>query len=500
MLQILALVAGLAVARPAPDPPAAKPTPQSQPAPPQRLLARGLHPCEPPGAAPGAGALCGSFPVWENRATKQGRKIDLKLVVLPASGPSPAPDPLFYFMGGPGYAATEAASDLGDFLGGIRRERDLVFIDQRGMGGSNPLSCKVPGSDDDLQGFLRDLLPPAAVRACAQELAAKADLSQYSTAIAMEDIDEVRERLGYERINLFGGSYGTGAAEVYLRQHPEHVRSALLLGVMILDAKMPLFIARKAQDALDKLFDDCASDVACRAAFPDPRGDLAKALAQLDRGPVRQTIAHPKTGKEVTLALARGPFTTALRSMQYTAGKSISIPLYLHLAAQGDFRPMIREALRYFDDPGWYVGAYQAIVCPEDVDRIDRKEIAAQIRDTFLGDDRIRQQVESCEGWPRAQLPPGFFEPLRSTAPILLITGWLDPATPPEWAAEVQKTLPNSRNVLIRDAAHGPGGLQHVDCLEKMMTDFFHDGTPFTLDTTCVREMKRPPFALKLEG
>lgn len=477
-------------------PPAAPPAPA--PPPPPRLARLGFAPCELQGLE-GGGGLCGSVTVWENRATRQGRKIDLKVAIVPSTSATPAPDPVFYVTGGPGYSAADQAGDLGSFLGALRGERDLVFVDQRGMGGSNPLRCPNPGSADDPQGFLRDLFPLDVLRRCATDLAARADLTQYTTAIAMDDLDEVRDRLGYERINLIGTSYGTRAVQAYLRQYPAHVRSAILAGVMIIDARMPLYLARKTQESLDKLFDDCGIDPACRAAFPDPRGDLARALARFDRGAVRQKVRLPEGGREVELALPRGAFTTTLRSLQYSPGASARIPYLLHQAAAGDFAEITLRAVQYFDDRDWFLGAYQSIVCAEDVARIDPAEIPAQIAGTYQGEDRIRQQIASCEFWPKATLPPGFFEPLRSDAPILLITGWLDPATPPEWAAEVRKTLPNSLGVVIREGAHGPGGLTEIGCWGKLMIDFVRNGTPYGLDTSCVAGMKRPPFALEAQ-
>jgi pimeloyl-ACP methyl ester carboxylesterase len=470
---------------------------QEAPAAPPRTIHQKLKPCKVEGLQ--EEVLCGTMPVWENRTTRSGRKIDLYMVVLPAQSANPAPDPVFYINGGPGYGSTGAAADMVQFLGEIRKQRDIVLVDQRGTGKSHPLHCDLPGGEEDLQNYMRTLFPMATLRACEPKLAAQADLTQYTTPIAMDDLDEVRAWLGYERINVFGGSYGTRAAEAYMRQHPEHVRSAVLAGVMIMDAKMPLYHARKAQESIDKLFDDCAADESCRTVFPDLRGDLAKVIARLDQGPVKQTIQHPKTGKSVELSIPRGAFTTTLRAMQYSPFLSIRIPLYVHMAAQGDYGPMMRMTILDRTDPGWDIGMYLSITCAEDVARIDPKEVPALVADTYQGDDRIRDQVEACSFWPRARVSEDFFKPLDSAAPALLLTGWLDPATPPEWAAEVARHLPNSLNVVIRDGAHSPGGLAHIECYPKLIADFIANGTPFGLDTSCVKEMKRPPFLTKDE-
>jgi pimeloyl-ACP methyl ester carboxylesterase len=462
-----------------------------------RPLHQKLKPCKVNGIQ--EEVLCGSMPVWENRTTKSGRKIDLYMVVLPAQSPNPAPDPVFYLSGGPGYGSAGGAAGMAEFLAEIRKQRDIVLVDQRGIGKSHPLHCDLPGGANDLQSYMRTLFPMETLRACEPKLAAEADLTQYTTQIAMDDLDDVRAWLGYQRINVFGGSYGTRAAQAYMRQHPDRVRSALLMGVMIMDGRMPFYHARKAQESIDKLFDDCAAEESCRTAFPDPRGDLKKVVARLAQGPVKQTIKDPKTGKPVPLSIPAGAFTTTLRAMQYSPFLAVRIPLYVHLAAQGDYGPMMLMTVLDRTDPDWNIGAYLSITCAEDVARIDPKEVAAMVADTYQGDDRIRDQVEACSFWPRARVPEGFFKPLESIAPTLILTGWLDPATPPEWAAEVSRHLPNSLNVVIRDAAHGSGGLAHGECYPKLISDFIANGTPFGLDTSCIKDMKRPPFLTKDE-
>src|SRR5215217_3734458 len=440
-----------------------------------RPLHQKLKPCKVEGIQ--EEVLCGTLSVWENRTTKSGRKIDLYMVVLPAQSPNPAPDPVFYLSGGPGYGSAGAAAGMAQFLAEIRKQRDIVLVDQRGIGKSHPLHCDLPGGESDLQGYMRSLFPMDTLRACEPKLAAQADLTQYTTAIAMDDLDDVRAWLGYERINVFGGSYGTRAAQVYVRQHPDHVRSALLMGVMIMDGRMPFYHARKAQESIDKLFDDCAAEESCRTAFPDLRGDLKKVVARLAQGPVKQTIKDPKTGKPVSLSIPAGAFTTTLRAMQYSPFLAVRIPLYVHLAAQGDYGPLMLMTVLDRTDPNWDIGAYLSITCAEDVARIDPKQVAAMVAGTYQGDDRIRDQVEACSFWPHARVPEDFFKPLESLAPTLLLTGWLDPATPPEWAAEVSRRLPNSLNVVIRDAAHGPGGLAHIECYTKLIGDFIANGT-----------------------
>src|SRR5580693_5750495 len=238
---------------------------QSPPAPPSPRVE--LSSCRLAGVADDA--RCGVVEVFEDRAARSGRKIGIHLAVLPAKGPRREPDPIVVIPGGPGQDAVASARIFADLFAPARATRDLVLIDQRGTGASNPLNCKLPGSNEDPQGYLGDLIPLDAVRRCLQTL--PADPALYTTPIAMEDLDEVRQALGYDRINLYGASYGTRAALVYMRAHPEHVRSAMLSGLVPTDMKIPLYQARDAQRAMDLLLDDCEADPACSRAFPGIR-------------------------------------------------------------------------------------------------------------------------------------------------------------------------------------------------------------------------------------
>jgi pimeloyl-ACP methyl ester carboxylesterase len=251
-----------------------------------------LTPCGSPNDS--AQALCGQYEVFENRAAQAGRKIKLNLVVLPALAAQPAPDPVFFLAGGPGQgAAGSARSGGGSLAQQLRLERDLVFVDQRGTGQSQQLDCNLYGADQEAQSYFNDLFPVDKVRDCRQELEKSADLKLYTTPVAMDDLDEVRAALGYAQINLYGASYGTLAALQYLRQHPAQVRSLTLAGVATPETKMPLHFAKGAQEAMEKLIADCATDETCRAAFPQFKTELAAVLARLDKGAVSFAMRHP---------------------------------------------------------------------------------------------------------------------------------------------------------------------------------------------------------------
>ncbi len=158
-----------------------------------------LKPCK---AADGLGdAYCGTLDVFEDRAAKSGRKIPLRIVLPPALKQTHAPDPLFFLAGGPGQGAAQLARDLQDPYRQVETDRDIVLVDQRGTGKSNPLECK-PGKDSDSDDEDADddsAIMLKRLSACADSLKSKADLTKYITPIAMDDLDDVRQYLGFIR-------------------------------------------------------------------------------------------------------------------------------------------------------------------------------------------------------------------------------------------------------------------------------------------------------------
>lgn len=459
-----------------------------------------MQPCEMPGASEGKKekALCGSHEVYENRRAMRGRKIALKIVTFPATGNDKQSDPLFYIPGGPGSSATEDAPYIAAELAKIRASRDLVFVDQRGTGGSNVLSCEFFKPDDPRSHF-GYYFPLDAVKKCRQQLEQKADLRLYTTTIAMDDLDEVRAGLGYDKINISGGSYGTRAALTYIKAHGAHVRAAILHGISPTNQTMPRDFPQHTERALNGVLTDCLADSACRAAFPNVRSDAKAALERLLRGHVTVTFKGEK-GENITVDLNRDLAAEAIRYMLYQAGAASRVPLFLHLAAKGDFAPLAEAAFNYRK---WIVatganGMYLSVTCAEDLPWIERGVGERNAENTFLGSYRLLQQRAACALWPQAKLAPGYAEPTRSNVPALILTGQWDPVTPPAYGDIAAKHLPNSLHVVVPYGGHGFSGLNGLECIDNLTQTFIERGTTSGLDTSCTRSIVRKGFALKL--
>jgi pimeloyl-ACP methyl ester carboxylesterase len=440
----------------------------------------------------GRDGRCGSLTVPENRTTRRGRTIDLNIVILPARSRTPAPNPIFFLAGGPGQAATAIAS-AGGFNPSLQEDRDLVFVDQRGTGASNPLECELPGTPADPQSYLGDVFETTVFEKCRDALGSHADVTQYTTADAADDLDDVRVALGYGRINLIGGSYGTRAALIYMRRHPDGVRAAVLNGVAPPSLLNPLYHARNAQMAIDAVFAECAGDRACNAAFPRLPEEFHAVLERLEKQPARASMTGSATGAPTTVMLSRYAFAETIRMMLYGVNGSRHVPLVVHQAFRGDFSEVVQRAMdQRRGNSALQHGLLLATTCAEDVARIREDEIAAATTGTFLGPDRVMHQRAVCAIWPKGHVDTADVAPVRSDAPVLLFSGTLDPVTPPIWAEDALRSLPNGRHIVV-PGAHGVGGM----CVGQIIGDFLAAGSAKDLRTSCTQGIRLPPFVTR---
>ncbi|PYI61878.1 MAG: alpha/beta hydrolase, partial [Verrucomicrobia bacterium] len=417
--------------------------------------------------------FCGKLTVFENRQTRTGRTIDLNIVVLPALDQNTKAEPVFDLAGGPGASSAERA----DFYAGpgkeYRHRHDVVCVDQRGTGKSNRLSIpreKTPSY------YLSEMFPVDYVKEMRHALEKRADLTKYTTSIAMDDLDDVRAWLGYDRINLFGASYGTQAALIYMRRHPEHVCSAILLGVAPTDLKVPLHHSESAARAMDLLLGECERDARCHAAFPQIRDDRNNVLAQLEKQPARVEYSPPGKAAPTPVEIQRGVFGEKIRTWMYDRDKAARIPLIVHRAAQGDFAPFLQQAIAPSIPDFVADGMYLSVTCAEDVPFINQEEAAKLTAGNPFGNYRVFQQTRACGMWPRGEIPSDFLEPVRSNAPVLIFSGNMDPVTPPKYGEQVARYLPNSKHVVIPQAGHGVDGLTDPGCIDRIAIEFLDKG------------------------
>ncbi len=442
-------------------------------------------------------ARCGRLPVPEDPDDPQGRKIFLSIAVVPAVATRAKPDPLFLIAGGPGQGSIEGYAPILGAFAGIRRERDLVLVDQRGTGGSNRLDCDMP--DDALEG---GEMPPAELAklaaACLPKLSGRPQF--YTTSVAVRDLDAVRAALGYETVNLFGGSYGTRVAQHYARRYPGRTRTVTLDGVVPPGLALVPMIAIESQKALDRAFARCAADASCNSRFPELPAQFAQLDAMLRRGPVAVTIPDPVTGEPRRIELTRAHLVTVARMLSYSPWTASLLPLVVHEAAtRGNLGPLAAQAEMAGEDLERMIamGMHNAVVCAEDAPHFADATDRAALDATFIGTRMVDGMAAICRAWPRGPVDADLSKPLDSAVPALLLSGEFDPATPAEYGAEAAKGFRNGLHVVVPGQGHGQ---TRLPCVQKLVRRFVDAGTVAGLDTACVKDIRPAPFFLSFSG
>jgi pimeloyl-ACP methyl ester carboxylesterase len=430
-------------------------------------------------------ARCGVLVVDENPNRPDAHRLPIHVAVVPAAGGQALPDPIVVLMGGPGEGAIDAASLYARWLEDLLQNRDLLLIDERGAGRSGALHCRLY-SRSAPQANLRDVFPADAVRACELRLRTHADLTQYGYSRFATDLERVRKALHYGPANLFAGSYGTRAAQVYMRDFPQSVRTAYLGSPVPLDVATPLAMAKTAQIALENMFDACRAEPACSEAFPNLRDDFRHVFAQLDAGSVRV----PVPGAASLAPLYGGRVAAWIRSKLYRPSSAAILPWVIHQASIGDFKPIVQGILAEANNSDLSFGLFFSITCSDDVPFLRENEILPESQQTFLGDYRVRQQQAACEHWPKAALPDNYRNPVRSSAPTLLLTGADDGGTPVWYTDRVMQGLSNSRKVIIS----GQGHTEWNACVSQLFQELVGSGSVERLGVPTCAPIPRPPF------
>lgn len=443
----------------------------------------------------GEEVLCGTYEVMENRRVRKGAKIRLNFIILPAWTLDPAPDPVFIFSGGPGQGSADTVEYFAWEYEKLRWERDIVLIDQRGTGQSNGLHCQRIGDPDSAQTYLQDMFPEDYVKNCRKELENKANLRHYDSTTAMQDIDDLRGALGYDQINIIGSSYGSYAGIVYMKYFPERVRSAFLTHTAMPSWTYSGTIAPNTEAALERLLEDCAADPDCAADYPFLRQQLDQILDQLKMSPAMVPIINPITGVPENVTFTYNNFIHGVRSMLYRTSASKWIPAFIHWAANGVFAPIAEYTADYLYGINNNImdGMYLCVTCTETIPYIDYAEARALAQGTFMGTYRLDQQKNACEWWVRGEHPADFHEMYPMNIPALIISGEIDPVTPPPHGEELAGYLPNSLHVIIPNAGHEFGTVWE-GCLDDIVAQFISQGSVDGLDASCVNQHVRPPF------
>jgi pimeloyl-ACP methyl ester carboxylesterase len=420
-----------------------------------------------------------------------GATLSLHVAVAPALRESARRDPLFLLAGGPGEAGSDLVPLLNASFRKVRATRDIVLIDQRGTGLSGKLDCP---SDEPNEETISEEKALADARDCIKSL--NKPYADYTTEAAARDIDLVRKKLGYAQINLWGGSYGSRLAQTYARLFPEHVRAMVLDGVAAPDQIVPAG-GRDAQAALDKLFQQCAENQPCARAFPALRSEFASIVAALNKAPLMLELPDPRTAEMRQVRMTSNRFLGTVHNILYSQADSRRLPFLIHSAYQNRWQPFIARsnvARDFAADAGPAMPLHLAVVCAEDYPRLTPALLAEDTRDSFLGKPQIERIGALCETMHVPAVP--WTTPGKIEAPVLLMSGALDPVTPPRRAEAAKQYMTHAQHLIVSNGGHI---VSQLGCGPRLLREFL-DQPDKPVAAECLKEIPAPTFQLNSAG
>lgn len=457
-----------------------------------------LHDCrlEHPLRLSSTAARCGTLKVPEDPAAPDGVAIGLHVAVVPALNRRSTAAPLFVLAGGPGQAASDLYTSYAGAFARVNRNHTIVLVDQRGTGRSAPLACPYP---DDWQSGADELPHLLEVtRACLARFGDRVRL--YTTSIAVGDLDRARIALGYETIDLYGSSYGTRVAQLYMRRHPRATHAAILDGVTYPEQAIGPDTPLDGERALDLIVARCETEPACKAAYPQLRQDLGELRRRF--GPGREPLAlnDPSSDAPLTVEFNRSMLNAALRFLSYNSTEASLLPTLIHRGASGDLKPLAAQTVMLSRQIGDQLaaGMQMSVVCSEDEPFFAASaRDAARLAASYQGTDQLDALTAICKIWPHGSVDADLHSPLESEVPTLLLSGEADPVTPPGDAEHAARGLARHRLLVLQGEGHGQIA---TACVPRLMAAFLDDPDPQALDVGCLKEHRPAPFFVSSTG
>lgn len=438
---------------------------------------------------------CGFLMVPENYNEPEAKYISINFAVLPAIDNSQNKEPLMFLAGGPGQAAVELAAHIISGFAEIRKTRDIILVDQRGTGLSQPMLC-----DEDSTVQFYSVIPEdyaeQDVIDCVNKFKESHDLSQYNSENAIRDFDAVRQALGHKQVHLYGASYGTRAALVYMRLFPDSIKSVVLDSVGPIEVPIGLFGASSAR-SFNLLLEHCLSDESCNNAYPNLREEFDKVVERLSANTVSLAINHPRLGTKTPFNLSHLKFINSVFKQLYSMETRSLIPLVIHQAFLENYQPLIGLISTSDGGMNMYVGLTFNIVCNEDIPRISPNMLAKDSDNNFGRGSTHTVYQSACKVWPKYEVDSSFYQPVVANIPTLILSGNLDPVTPPSNGEKSASTLTNSHHIVSSHSAHI---VASTSCGVGIVNEFLGHLNPKEIDSSCLSELPSESFMTSLNG
>ncbi|MBV7317233.1 alpha/beta hydrolase [Shewanella sp. NIFS-20-20] len=433
--------------------------------------------------------LCGQVSVPENAAQADGKKIDIHYVILPAIKNANPEQALLAIAGGPGQSAIENAAGFDRMLKEVRQFKDILLIDQRGTGRSNILACDTLDTINALA--LNDEQQDARTEMARCLADIEADIGQYGSMNAIADFEAVRQQAGYSQLDLYGISYGSRMAQVYMKQYPQILRTVTLDGVVPMQQNI-LYISDAIARATELMLSDCQQDSLCQQRFPQLPQQLAAVEQQLAQAPLVTNVMQPRSGEPAEFTLTRSKFLGTIRMALYSPTTRALLPYAIEQAAVGNLQPILGLHALTLDGAGIAMGMHASVVCAEDIPFIT-PEMETMANGNYTGQTMLKALAASCDVWQVPAVDPSFHQPVVSDTPTLLLSGQLDPATPPSWGELAAVQLSNAQHLVAPYAGHG---VAYQTCGNELIATLVKQGNLDTLDSQCLQKDVRRNFYL----
>ncbi len=437
--------------------------------------------------------LTGILEVFENRDESKGRKIPLFIAVTPALKRDSLKEPIFIIDGGPGVAASNQAYFFTEEDDTYRQYHDIVYIDARGTGKSGPLHCiDIQTKKSPIEHFEKRY-PEDELLSCIEALKDSVDFNFYSTRYIVEDIEEVRQWLGYEKINLYGISFGGKVALMFIDHYPEVVNRVVLHAPDAPNIPYTINRGKWSEQSLNKVFDYCLKDSLCSTHFPEIIEEFDVLKKRLQSNDVITEVQF--NDSIISLKIPWFPVAAKISSYLYDDYTYAQLPYIIHEAYLENYNPLV-GMFKLNDTTTSYLyadGMFFSNICAEE---IPHAEPDADELETFLGDYTYRSRKAACDRWPVNPVDRSMYQPVKSDVPTLIISGGFDPTFSLETGEKIVSTLTNGQRVIIPYMGHVLGNLSQLECYDQNVIRYFDDEE---LDLDCLNQMLPTKFRVSKE-
>jgi len=458
---------------------------------------------------------CGYAIVPEDRTGDPADTIRLAVAVFHSTNPNPAPDPVVFLQGGPGGEAVKLSADaFGVLVAPFISTRDYIAFDQRGTGLSEPaLNCdeldKVYRHDiyGNLDDSVRELAYQNAFLSCSGLLKAQGvKLSAFNTVESAADLKDIVTLLGYEKVNLYGISYGTRLALVTMRNHPQIVRSATLDSVVPVESNLILEYPNSARYSLGKLFETCKADADCNQAYPNLEADFWELTRKLDARPITLTTSAYPMGS-VTETVDGSYLLSVATGLAKNSYLINTAPQTISRVGGGDLTTLIaaQYSLPYAFE-GINPGLYISMMCREHILSTTAETLRTASEqvgvDNFIWRpyySNFEKMFGACQSWGATGPVLGENDAVTSDIPTLVLEGAYDPATPPQFGKQVAERLPNSFYYEFPNQGHSVSTSDSSGCGMKVVQNFLGDPMAEP-DHACLNDLKTVNFLVPYTG